>query len=114
MRNNIAHRVGCYFAMVRGMNIEVATLESTPGQASVSAIARWYVLLVMCLVYTVSIADRYVISTVLEPIRLELQLTDSGIAFLTGVSLSCFTSRSAFPCRCSRIESTGATSLQSR
>ena len=36
------------------------------------------------------IADRYVISTVMEPIRLELQLTDSGIAFLTGVVLSLF------------------------
>ena len=42
----------------------------------------------MVLVYTLSIADRYVISTVLEPIRLELQLTDSGIAFLTGVALA--------------------------
>ena len=36
-----------------------------------SILARWYVLLVMCLVYSLSIADRYVISTVLEPIRLE-------------------------------------------
>jgi predicted MFS family arabinose efflux permease len=51
---------------------------------------RWYVLVMMCLVYTLSIADRYVVSTVLEPIRLELQLSDSGIAFLTGVSLALF------------------------
>ena len=51
---------------------------------------RWYVLGIMCLVYTISIAHRYVISTVLEPIRLELQLTDSGVAFLTGVSLAFF------------------------
>ena len=71
------------------MNTEVATLESTP-QAGASMFMRWYVLIVMCLVYTVSIADRYVISTVMEPIRLELQLTDSGIAFLTGVVLSLF------------------------
>jgi predicted MFS family arabinose efflux permease len=71
------------------MTVEAATLESTPELAT-SAAVRWYVLLVMCLVYTVSIADRYVISTVLEPIRLELQLTDSGVAFLTGVSLSLF------------------------
>ena len=42
------------------------------------------------LVYTINIADRYVMSTVLEPIRLELQLTDSGIAFLTGFSLALF------------------------
>ncbi len=44
----------------------------------------------MCLIYTINIADRYVMSTVLEPIRRELHLTDSGIAFLTGVSLALF------------------------
>jgi MFS family permease len=58
---------------------------------------RWYVLFMMVLVYTLSIADRYVISTVLEPIRLELQLTDSGIAFLTGVSLALFYVVLGFP-----------------
>ena len=51
---------------------------------------RWYVLFITMLVYTINIADRYVMSTVLEPIRLELKLTDGGIAFLTGVSLALF------------------------
>ncbi len=51
---------------------------------------RWYVLIIMMLAYTINIADRYVMSTVLEPIRLELNLTDSGVAFLTGVSLAFF------------------------
>ena len=51
---------------------------------------RWYVLIITMLVYTINIADRYVMSTVLEPIRLELHLTDGGIAFLTGVSLALF------------------------
>jgi MFS family permease len=55
------------------------------------------VLIMMVLVYTLSIADRYVISTVLEPIRLELQLTDSGIAFLTGVALALFYVVLGFP-----------------
>lgn len=55
-----------------------------------SPILRWYVLIVMCVIYTISIADRYVMSTVLEPIRLELHLTDGGVAFLTGVSLALF------------------------
>jgi MFS family permease len=68
------------------------------GKEPVSSIAkRWYVLVVMVLVYTLSIADRYVISTVLEPIRLELQLTDSGIAFLTGVALALFYVVMGFP-----------------
>jgi MFS family permease len=72
------------------MTVKVAVLETIPAPASASALVRWYVLIIMCLVYTLSIADRYVISTVLEPIRLELHLTDSGVAFLTGVSLALF------------------------
>jgi len=51
---------------------------------------RWYVLLVLTLVYALSIADRFSISTLIEPIRLELHLSDSGIAFLTGVALALF------------------------
>ena len=58
---------------------------------------RWYVLLVMVGVYALSIADRYVISTLLEPIRIELQLTDSGIAFLTGTALALFYVLFGFP-----------------
>jgi len=46
--------------------------------------------LVLCLVYAINIADRYVVSTVLEPIRLELRLTDAGVGFLTGVPLGLF------------------------
>lgn len=52
--------------------------------------SKWYVLAVLMLVYALNIADRFVVSTVLEPIRLELQLSDSAIAFLTGVALALF------------------------
>ena len=55
-----------------------------------SALERWYVLIVMCLVYAINIAARYVVTTVFEPIRLELALTDTGAAFLTGVPLALF------------------------
>jgi predicted MFS family arabinose efflux permease len=51
---------------------------------------RWYVLCVMCLGYAISIADRYVVTTVMEPMRLDLHLSDSGIAFLTGPPLALF------------------------
>jgi len=51
---------------------------------------RWYLVWVLAFVYAVNIADRYVVSTVMEPIRLDLHLTDSGIAILTGVSLALF------------------------
>ncbi|HWW78753.1 MAG TPA: MFS transporter [Steroidobacteraceae bacterium] len=51
---------------------------------------RWYVLAVMTIVYSLSIADRFSISTVIEPIRLELHLSDSGVAFLSGSALALF------------------------
>ena len=64
---------------------------------SASFAERWYVLIMMCLVYTLSIADRYVVSTVLDPIRRELHLTDSGIAFLTAWPLAIFYVTLGFP-----------------
>ncbi|MES2452594.1 MAG: MFS transporter [Pseudomonadota bacterium] len=51
---------------------------------------RWYVVLVLGLVYALNIADRYVVSTVLEPIRIEFNLSDTGVGWLTGVSLALF------------------------
>src|SRR5438045_1275248 len=44
----------------------------------------------MCAVYAINIAARYVVTTVFEPIRLELKLTDAGAAFLTGIPLALF------------------------
>src|SRR6202035_1451222 len=55
-----------------------------------SSTERWYVLILTCLIYAINIADRYVVSTVLEPIRLELKLTDRGVAWLTGAPLAFF------------------------
>ena len=75
-------------------NNDAPAAEPAP---SGSGWVRWYVLLVMVGVYSLSIADRYVISTLLEPIRLELQLTDSGIAFLTGTALALFYVLFGFP-----------------
>lgn len=51
---------------------------------------RFYVLAILTLVYSLNIADRFSISTLIEPIRLELHLSDSGVAFLTGVALALF------------------------
>jgi MFS family permease len=79
------------------MAVNAPALQPTLAAPSISVLARWYVLIVMVLVYTLSIADRYVMSTVLEPIRLELHLSDSGIAWLTGVSLALFYVVFGFP-----------------
>ena len=66
----------------------LATTEPVLGKRAASN--RWYVLGLLTLIYGLNIADRYSISTLIEPIRLELHLTDSGIAFLTGVALALF------------------------
>jgi len=70
---------------------------SAPEPQSASLIERWYVLIMMCLVYTLSIADRYVVSTVLDPIRYELHLTDKGVALLTGMAFGVFYVLLGFP-----------------
>ncbi len=70
--------------------LRLNTLAALSPSSTRAGIERWYVLIVMCLIYAINIADRYVVSTVLEPIRLELHLTDAGVAFLTGVPLALF------------------------
>jgi len=75
----------------------VGELPRAPTAQSATLLVRWYVLIMMCLVYTLSIADRYVVSTVLDPIRLELHLTDSGVAWLTGAAFGLFYVVLGFP-----------------
>src|ERR1700681_3261609 len=64
--------------------------DTGPGPPAAAPRDRWYVLAVLTVVYALNIADRFSISTLIEPIRQELQLSDSGIAFLTGVALALF------------------------
>ena len=60
-------------------------------QAEESAGAgRWYSLGVFMLGYALNIADRYSVSTLIEPIKSEMALSDSAVGFLTGVSLAIF------------------------
>ncbi|HZF15295.1 MAG TPA: MFS transporter [Steroidobacteraceae bacterium] len=57
-----------------------------PGRSWIS----WYTLFVLTLVYAINIADRFVISTFIEPIKRDLELSDSAVAFLTGTGLAVF------------------------
>jgi predicted MFS family arabinose efflux permease len=50
----------------------------------------WYALGILALVYAVNIADRFVVSALIEPIKLELHLSDTAIGFLTGTALAIF------------------------
>ena len=62
----------------------------TETRSATGAGERWYVLAVLTVVYALNIADRFSISTLIEPIRLELHLSDGGVAFLTGGALGLF------------------------
>ena len=55
-----------------------------------SLLERWYVLFIMMLVYTISIADRYVFSQVQVQIKTEMHLSDFGIGLVGGISLGLF------------------------
>jgi MFS family permease len=74
-----------------------ATAATTPTQNHTSIVVRWYVLVMMCMVYTLSIADRYCISTVLEPIRVELGLNDFMVNLAAGIPLAIFYVVFGFP-----------------
>jgi len=65
------------------------TLASAP-QPPAAPRDRWYVLALLTLVYALNIADRFSISTLIEPIRKELHLSDGGVGFLTGGALGLF------------------------
>jgi MFS family permease len=74
-----------------------ATSVSDPPAQSASFATRWYVLIMMVLVYTLSIADRYVVSTILDPIKADLHLSNLGVAFATAWPLAFFYVCMGFP-----------------
>lgn len=51
---------------------------------------QWYALTLLTFVYVANMADRYVISTLIEPIKADLHLNDTAIGFLTGTALAIF------------------------
>jgi MFS family permease len=63
-----------------------------PMQASASRAPayRWYVLGVVTAIYALNIADRFVVSTLIEPIKHEFMLSDGAVGLLTGAALAVF------------------------
>lgn len=59
-------------------------------RAAASTWHRWYALGVLTAVYVSNIADRFVISTLIQPIKTDLHLSDTAIGFLTGTALAIF------------------------
>jgi MFS family permease len=76
--------------------LESNVLAPVPATTT-TLLARWYVLIMMVLVYTLSIADRYVVSTILDPIKADLHLSNLGVAFATAWPLAFFYVCLGFP-----------------
>lgn len=72
------------------MATHAETIKPEPIESGYSFSLRWYVLFITMLIYSVSIADRYVFSQVQQQIQNELHLTDFGISLVGGFSLGLF------------------------
>jgi len=56
-----------------------------------------YALALLFLVSVFSIVDRYILSILLEPIKLELEVSDTAMGFLAGMAFAIFNAASAIP-----------------
>src|SRR6185312_16233153 len=70
----------------------VAITDRETAEASSARLARdrWYVLFLLTCVYAINIADRYVVSTLIEPIKASFQLSDAAVGMLTGTAMAIF------------------------
>ena len=56
----------------------------------IRSLYRWYVLAILVLVYTTNIADRFVLSILIEPIRAEFGVSDTALGLLGGFAFVVF------------------------
>lgn len=61
------------------------------------AARRYGVLALVTLIYALNIADRFILSTLIEPIKAEFALSDSAVGFLTGSALAIFYCTAGLP-----------------
>jgi sugar phosphate permease len=50
----------------------------------------WYVVFMMILAYTLSYIDRQILALVLEPIRQDMQISDTQVSLLAGLAFAMF------------------------
>ncbi|MNH05068.1 L-galactonate transporter [compost metagenome] len=75
------------------MSVQSSSLSGTLSSGHSSVVASsgaWTTLFILTAIYAINIADRYVLSTLIEPIKHEFQLSDASVGFLTGVALAIF------------------------
>ncbi|MBB4633701.1 spinster family MFS transporter [Sphingosinicella soli] len=78
-------------------SVETAPSGSAAPLSGGGVPGRYWVLAVMTMVYAINIADRFVLSTLIEPIKAEFALSDSAVGFLTGVALALFYTTAGLP-----------------
>jgi MFS family permease len=66
-------------------------------EESSATTGAWITVMILMVVYAVNIADRYVLSTLLEPIKASFQLSDAAVGVLTGVALAIVYSVAGIP-----------------
>ncbi|HDS1817435.1 TPA: MFS transporter [Pseudomonas putida] len=74
-------------AVLTGNAVNTSPRATSPSRIGFGA---WFMLFMLVIVYAVNIADRYVLSTLIEPLKHDLNLSDTSVGFLTGVTLAVF------------------------
>jgi MFS family permease len=68
------------------MNLE----EKSPDSGYPSAGYAWYVVVVLTIAYTVSFIDRQIMALMVEPIRRDLEISDTQMSLLLGLAFAVF------------------------
>jgi len=70
--------------------VAITDTASAPAQSEPLPRDRWYVLFLLTCVYAINIADRYVVSILIEPIKTTFHLSDAAVGMLTGTAMAIF------------------------
>jgi MFS family permease len=77
--------------------MRMQTIENFPADVGKDDNRAWYLLTLLSLAFILSMLDRTVISLLVEPIKADLQLTDTGIALLQGATFAIFYALTGVP-----------------
>jgi MFS family permease len=73
------------------------TNRNQDGAYSASSSRAWYAVAILLIAYAVSVADRFILSLLVQPIKLDLGLSDTKISLLHGLAFAIFFSIMGIP-----------------
>uniref|UniRef100_UPI003101218E MFS transporter n=1 Tax=Neorhizobium sp. EC2-8 TaxID=3129230 RepID=UPI003101218E len=80
------------------MTNSMASYIGSPPEPSPSVTAGWYAVTVLCVALLVSYTDRLILNLVVDPIRVDLILTDVEISLLQGAGFALIFAIAGLPC----------------